>query len=148
MPKLTKAKTKLLMHSLAEGMVAGKTKAAIAKELGMNARALGQLEKLPEFQGVVDELIAERRRRTTMQLEVMSALALRAHMEIMQDAAHRERLSAAESVLDRTGFGKTQKVQQTTVAQVTGSLALAQDFQGRTVAELEHYATHGKFPGE
>jgi len=130
---------------LAEGLVAGKTKAAIAREAGFNVAAFAGLEADPEFQVMFDSLISDRQKRTKMQLEVMSALALKAHMEIMADVAHRDRLAASESVLDRVGLGKTSKVQQTTVG-VMGVAAITEDFKGRSLADLEHYALHGRFP--
>ena len=135
------------MILLAEGQAQGKTQAAIAREHGLKQGVFAGLVADPEYQAILDGLIKDHRSRVLMQMEVMSALALKAHVDIMQDPSHRDRLAAAESILDRTGMSKTSKVQQTTVAAV-GVTPVTADFQGRSLADLEHYATHGRFPGE
>ena len=145
--KATPARRRKLMILLAEGQAQGKTQAAIAREHGLKQGVFAGLVADPEYQAILDGLIKDRRSRVLMQMEVMSALALKAHVDIMQDPAHRDRLAAAESILDRTGMSKTSKVQQTTVAAV-GVTPVTADFQGRSLADLEHYATHGRFPGE
>jgi hypothetical protein len=143
--KGTNARQKVMLQKVAEGVVAGKTQVAIARELSVNTSTIYRMERLPEFQPIVDEMVAERRRRTLMQMEVMSALALKVHMDLMQDPAHRERLSAAESILDRVGQGRSHKVQQTTSAVVHQTTTIVDDFRGRSVEDLEHYAQHGRF---
>jgi hypothetical protein len=62
------------------------------------------------------------------------------HEEVMDNEAHRERLKAAEGVLDR--IGATQK----------GSLVrnevktVHDDFEGRSEADLEFYVANGYWP--
>ena len=137
-------KNKAILLAVAEGTIGGKTQGVMARESNVSVSTVAEVQHSPECEKLVDELLADRRRRTTMQMEVMSSLALKVHVDLMQDVAHRDRLGAAESVLDRVGLGRSSKVQQTST--VTQTTTVVDDFRGRSAEDLEHYALHGRFP--
>jgi hypothetical protein len=145
-----KHRDRMMVLAVAEKAITGMTATAIARELGWRPATVRRVMKREDYPAALDDLVKERRSRVVMQLEVMSALALKVHMDLMQDPQSRDRLGAAESVLDRAGFGRMQKVQQTVRADVTQAttLQVLPDFQGRTAEDLEYYAKHGHFPGE
>ena len=128
-------------QAMLEGLISGKSRAEIAEGLGLTRETVTRLTNTDDFKEELAELIAERRDRLALGLEDLADKALTVHREIMDSPAHKQRLAAAEGVLDR--LSATQK-RSTVKQQVTTTMT--DEFAGRSKEDLQHYVDHGYFP--
>jgi len=136
------AKRRIRLQVIAEYAMFGKTAAEIATELRVSKGTVLKAMDTDRFKELLDSCLEERRQAISNRMEHLSKKALDVHEEIMDDKAHRARLTAAEGVLDRIGATQKGSLVRNEVKTVTD------DFQGRSEKELEHYVEHGLWPEE
>jgi hypothetical protein len=128
-------------QAVLEGLLAGKPLIDIATKLELSREVVSRMIKTEDFKEELAELIAERRDRLSLGLEQLADQALTVHKEIMESTTHKQRLAAAEGILDR--LSATQK-RSTVKQQVT--TAVSDEFASRSKEDLQHYVDHGYFP--
>jgi hypothetical protein len=132
------------IDDVAEHLSKGDSILQVSRKTKMSPATVRAIADTKACQEIVEDLVRRRRENTFRKLEVLASRALLTHMEIMEDKKHRDRLAAAESVLDRAGFGKVSKIEK----DVKGTIKqiVRDDFDGRPIDELEFYAANGHFP--
>lgn len=136
-------KTYAQRKAVIEGYLNGLTTAQVAKKLGVSTKRIHQIRHSAPYAEHYEREVRERRERTQNQLEALAGLALKVHLEIMQDAKHKQRLNAAEGVLDRLQATMKHAATQQNIYSENHTT-----FEGRTDEELEYYVDHGYWPDE
>lgn len=134
------AKRRIRIQAIAEFAMAGQPPADIAATLRVSKATIVKAMASERFKELLDQCLEERRTAVAHKMESLAVKALDVHEDIMDDKAHRQRLAAAEGVLDRVGATQKGSLVRNEVKQV------ADDFQGRPEADLEYYVEHGCWP--
>lgn len=125
----------------------GQTRVQIATQHGFSPGLVHKVCGEPDFQEKFKAALEERRRAMHMRLEAMAQTALKTHLEVMQENAHRDRLRAAESILDRAGASRVAKVEQSgTTMQIDAGAVAYDELEGKSLEELDHFAKTGRWP--
>lgn len=130
-------------QTILNGLLSGTSLEDIGKQIGLSRASVTNLTSAESFKEEFAELLAERRDRLSIGLEDLGELALKVHREIMESPGHKQRLDAAEGVLDR--LSATQK-RSTVKQQVTTTVV--DEFTGRSQEDLQFYVNNGYFPEE
>lgn len=135
----------------------GRPAAQIAEKLGIKISTVYQIQHRDSFKVRFDQMRKERMDAVKRQLETLATLATAAHLRVLRqnlDADHPNflkvadrQLASADSVFDRVGLTRAQRIEQTT--EFSGVVAtFSQEFESRTAEELEHYALNGYWPDQ
>jgi aromatic ring-opening dioxygenase catalytic subunit (LigB family) len=130
-----------------EGIMLGQTRKQIHELHGFTVSTINAVVCEAHFKEQLAAAMEERRKAMHLRMEALAQMALKTHMEVMADVPHRDRLRAAESILDRAGASRVAKVEQTgTTLQIEAGSVAYDELEGKSMEELDHFAKTGKWP--
>lgn len=106
--KPTPAAVLVKLERVAEGMIAGKTIAEIARDMQVPREAVRSAAKHPEVVSAIRATFEQRRNAAARELDAGACEAVRFLRESMNDTTNttKERIRCAVELLDRGGFGR------------------------------------------